>query len=177
MTAITAAATAAPSATKPAAAAGPSAAKPAARKGGRLIKILFALIVIAGGAGAAWYFLLHKPGPAAAEHAPKADPIYVSLEPAFVVNLEDDDSMRFMQVDVQVVVTDAKLGELIKLHMPMIRNRLLLLFSGQHYQELNSRPAKEQLQQAALEEVRKLIKEQTGKDGVEALYFTSLVMQ
>jgi len=104
-------------------------------------------------------------------------PIYVGLDPAMVVNLGDADAMRFLQIEAQVVVGSVADEDLIKLHMPLIRNRLMLLFSAQHYAELNSREAKEKLQQQALEEIQAVLKEQTGDKVIQRMYFTSMVMQ
>jgi flagellar FliL protein len=102
---------------------------------------------------------------------------YIPLDPAFVVNLEDTDVMRFMQVEVQVAVRDPAVGEEIRTHMPLIRNKLMLLFSGQSFANIATRADKEKLQAQALAEVQGVLKEKTGKPGIEALYFTSLVTQ
>jgi flagellar FliL protein len=59
----------------------------------------------------------------------------------------------------------------------VIRNNLILLFSEQTYETLSSREGKRKLADAALEEVRKILREQSGNASVEALYFTTFVMQ
>lgn len=168
-------------------AANPSTAQPAAapaRKGrGKSIVLLAGMLLLGAVGGGGWMYFQKAKSAAAggkdAAHAaqPKSDPIYVSLEQPLVVNLEDVETMRFMQIEAQVAVHDEKAAAAVKLYLPLIRNRLLLLFSGQHYATLNTREAKEKLQQQALDEVQKLLQEQTGKPTVDALYFTSMVMQ
>ena len=170
--------------------AAPEGAKPASKKGGKLVPMIAGVVLLAGAGGGGWYFMTHgkshadaAAGEEAGEHgaAPaegaKGDAIFVPLDAAFVVNLEDEDAMRFMQVEVQVAVRDPKSVDVVKNNMPIVRNRLMLLFSGQHYRDLNTRQAKEKLQADALAEVKKTLTEVTGKPLVDGLYFTSLVMQ
>jgi flagellar protein FliL len=70
-----------------------------------------------------------------------------------------------------------KMEDTLKQHMPIIRNRLLLLFSQQTVEGVRSREAKEKLQADALKEVQAVLTEATGKPGIDALYFTSFVTQ
>ena len=102
---------------------------------------------------------------------------YVSLEPPFVVNFEGNSSARFLQISVEVMSRKAEYTEHIKKHMPVIRNNLVLLFGSQTYDKVNTLKGKEELRQKALTEVQKILEEETGDPGVEALYFTSFVMQ
>jgi flagellar FliL protein len=59
-----------------------------------------------------------------------------------------------------------------------VRNDLLLLLGGQHYDTISTREGKEKLRQQALDAVRRVVASAGGKaDKVEAVYFTSFVMQ
>jgi flagellar FliL protein len=147
-----------------------------------LLIVVAGLVVVLGGGGAAAYFLMRPSGKdghaAKAEQAERVEPIYVALDPPFVVNFESAGLVRFLQVTVQAMTGDAGTAELIKRHDPMIRNGLLMLFSGQSYDTLKSAAGKEKLRQAALAEVRRVVAAQGGDGaGVESLYFTSFVMQ
>ena len=106
-----------------------------------------------------------------------AKPNYVSLSPPFVVNFEDQSSVRFLQVSVEVMTRDPAMVAEIELHMPRIRNALVLLFSAQNYQTLSTREGKVQIRAASLKEVQNILEERTGKPAVEEIYFTSFVMQ
>jgi flagellar FliL protein len=108
----------------------------------------------------------------------RAEPIYVPLDPPFVVNFDSGGAVRFLQVTVQVMTDNPATVEQIRRHDPVIRNGLLMLFSGQTYEKLKTTAGKEQLREAALEEVRRIITEQAGAAAnVGNLYFTSFVMQ
>jgi flagellar FliL protein len=81
-------------------------------------------------------------------------------------------------VTVQVMTRDAGTVELMKANDPVVRNDLLLLYGGQKYTVISSREGKESLRQQTLTAVRKVIAGAGGKpDKVEAVYFTSFVMQ
>ena len=156
-------------------------APPAPKSSNLALWILIVLLVIGmAGAGAWWFFVgrggeahaAEKPEPAATQPAR-----YYALEPAFVVNLADTSSVRYLQADVQVMTRDEATGAALELHAPAVRNRLLLLFGQQSATQLAQRSAKERLQERALAEVRAVLKRESAPDKVEAVYFTSLVTQ
>ena len=94
-----------------------------------------------------------------------------------MVNFNDDSDVRFLQVTLQIATRDPAVIEQVKEHAPAIRNNLVMLFSNQDPAVLNTREGKETLRTQTLEEVRKVLEEQTGEGGVENVYFTSFVMQ
>ncbi len=139
-----------------------------------------AVIVLAAAAAGAW-LLLGRSGAkskAAEAHVPLGPALYVALDPPFVTNFEADQAVRFLQLTVQVMTHDAATVDLIKANDPVIRNDLLLLFGNQKYADIATRDGKEKLRSEALDAVRKVIAENGGTpDRVDAVYFTSFVMQ
>lgn len=153
----------------------------APKKGkGKLLILIAAGVLLVGGATA--FFLLRggdkKEEAAKAAKAPvKLPSLYVPLEPPFVVNFNAG-SARFLQVTVQLMTREPEMVEFLKAHDPAIRNDLLLLLGNQQVDDLTSREGKEKLRESALQAVRKIITEEGGHaDKLEALYFTSFVMQ
>ena len=157
----------------------------APKKRPMLLIIIAAVVLLAGGGGAAWYFMgSHSDAKGknaktkAHEEAPKGPPIYVALDPPFVVNFEAEQLVRFLQVTVQVMSRDPATVEIVKANDPVVRNDLLLLLGNQSYQTISSREGKEKLRLQALDAVRKVVTNAGGKaEKVEAIYFTSFVMQ
>ena len=175
----------APSTVTPAAAVAATPPKPKAKpKGSRKgLWIAVAAVVLGGGGGGGWWWWQQQQA-ASAQAARKlpaatarAQAQYYALEPAFVVNLTDEDSVRYLQADLQLMTRDADTLAAFALHAPAIRNRLLLLFGQQSAAQLAQRSGKERLQEAALAEVRRLLKGEGAPDKVEAVIFTSLVTQ
>jgi flagellar FliL protein len=103
--------------------------------------------------------------------------IYIPIDPAFVVNFASQGKARFLQVTVEVMTRDASVPDKVKLHMPVIRNNLMLLFSNQTYDDVSTLEGKEALRDEALSVVQDILENETGDPGVEAVYFTSFVMQ
>lgn len=152
---------------------------PPAAKSGKGLMIVMALVILAGAGGAAWWFLVGQKGQASdAEVAkPAVKPQYASLGAAFVVNLGEDHLNRYLQIDAQAMAHSEAALEALGRHEPLIRNQLLLLFSSQRAEQLSTRAGKENLQVAALEEIRSVL-QSVGEDvAIEAVYFTSFVMQ
>ena len=59
----------------------------------------------------------------------------------------------------------------------MIRDALLALFGSQNFAAMSDPAGRASLQEKALAAVQKIVKERTGSNGVDALYFTSFVIQ
>lgn len=160
----------------------PDATAAPAKKRRLPLLIAIAVVVLGVGGGAAWWFLgrggAHDGADGEAAGAPPAEPIYVALDPPFVVNFEAGGQVRFLQVAAQAMTRDPAVAALIKRNDPVVRNALLLLLAGQSYESVATREGKEALRRQALEEVRVVVKGQGG-DGakLEDLYFTSFVMQ
>ena len=141
--------------------------------------LLLVVMTVAG-----MFFMLKATGmlngaggqPAAAAKAVR-EPIYHPLDPPFVVNINDNGRMRFLQVKMEVMAREPKAIEQVEKHMPLIRNRLVLLLSSQSVKELSSPDGKEYLRDKALREVQGVLKEETGEEGIEAVYITSLIIQ
>ncbi len=108
---------------------------------------------------------------------PKGNPVYVPLHPAFIVNFENQEQVSFLQVDIQVMTYDAAVETALKSHMPAVRNELLLLLGGKQYHEINTREGKRALSQECIEAIQEVLRGVGEPHSIEALYFTSFVMQ
>lgn len=104
-------------------------------------------------------------------------PLYLDLDPAFVVNLDDDSGVRFLQVAVSVMAYSQEALDKVQANMPLIRHHLVLLFSSQKFADIKTRDGKVALQEKALATVRNALKEVTGEALVEGLYLPSIVGQ
>jgi len=117
---------------------------------------------------------------------------YYSLQPAFVVNFEEKTQAAYLQIEMQLMVSDKTVNDQITKHMPFIRNNILLILSSQKYEEVRTRQGKEKLQGEVLDAVRAIVggamKEELEKESetkiddkdvpnVEQVYFTSFIMQ
>jgi len=113
----------------------------------------------------------------AAEPLPAAPPIYENLDPPFVVNLKQGGQSRYLQVGIALMGRHSEELSALKAHLPLLRSRLLILFSGQDLTQLSSAEGKEQLRQQATREVQEVAQQVTGMPVVEQVLFTGLVVQ
>lgn len=107
----------------------------------------------------------------------RPQPIYYEMSPAFVVNVEAERRVRYLQVKVEVMARDQAVIDAVDRHIPQIRNELLLLFSDIEYDKVQTREGRETLQQATLEQIVSVLEAEEEPAEVEAVYFTNFVMQ
>lgn len=104
--------------------------------------------------------------------------IYHAIDPAFVVNIQDGARPRFMQVKVQVMTYDQKVPAQLTTHMPAIRHAMILLLSAQTGDTMRNALEREQVRAQSQAVLQQTLTEVSGLDGgVEAVYFTDLVIQ
>ena len=103
--------------------------------------------------------------------------IYLPIDPTFVVNFSGQGNARFLQITVEVMTRSPDALDDMKAHIPVIRNNLNMLFSDQQYDNISTLEGKERLREEALEVIQRILEEETGDPGIEAVYFTTFVMQ
>ncbi len=155
---------------------------------------LLLVAVSVGGTLAALKFLGHgptaEPVPQDKGPEPLAPAIYYALEPNFTINFNVNGRQRFLQAQITLLYRDAALEPLLKLHMPVIRNGLVMLLSSKEFDSLQTPEGKEALRAEALAEIRSVLqKEQAASateddkkqpvdyPNVEQVLFTNFVMQ
>jgi len=154
---------------------------PVPSKKRKLLVVGVVVLLLAVGGGV--FAFMHKSAPDAGKakadeaHAVEKTALYLPLDPAFVVNLRDGDSLRYLQVGITLMAHDSKALDAVKEADPVIRDALLSLFSSENYTTMIDPAGRTQLQAKALATVQKIVQERLGRPGIEALYFTSFVIQ
>ncbi len=157
-----------------------------------LIIVLAVLLLVGAGAGLS-YFLLAPSDEEKSQQAEqsgetekaeeeteeKGPAIYRDFKPLFVVNLSPDGKGRskMLQIGVQALTHSEELVEFLKHNDPMIRHHLLKLFGSRTVPDLANRKGKEKLQADVLKELQRIVDEQGSTGTIEAIFFTSFVMQ
>jgi flagellar FliL protein len=155
----------------------PSEAKPK-KKLTLIIAIVILLLAGGLGGGAAWYFLGNKPvgGEAEAKPVPPKPPVFSALEP-FVVNLQPEMGEQYLQIAMTLQVADQLQADQIKLYMPMIRSRLLVLLSSKQASALMSPDGKAKLAEEVIATLNEPFEPNTPPLGVSSVFFTAFVIQ
>ena len=143
---------------------------------GRLVLIITAcaLLLGAGGGGAGWYFSQVYNGTGALSK-PKP-PLFLNLE-TFTVNLQPEHSDQHLQTNLTLKVEDESAADLIKLHMPEVRNRVLLLLSSKTAAQISTVEGKKKLASELTGEINHQFNEGRVTESVENVLFTSFVIQ
>ncbi len=111
------------------------------------------------------------------EVAAAIQPIYIPLQPPFVVNYGGAGRLRYLKAELSVRVESAETADAVRHHMPYIRNNLVLLFSRQTDADIDTQEGKENLRLSALETIQKLIETENGIGGVVDIYFENFIVQ
>ena len=118
--------------------------------------MMIVLLLVLGGGGAGGYFYFFKGAPAAAhaeepepeaEHVPATGTGIVPMEP-FVVNLADPGAIRFLRVNLSLVVKDEELAKEIEenaVDKARIRSAILELLAMQHSDAIVTPEGKDEL--------------------------------
>ncbi|PYF81755.1 flagellar FliL protein [Marinomonas alcarazii] len=154
----------------------------AGKSGGKkkLIIIIALLLVLVGGGAAAYFFLFSGSDESteSTEEALANEPsTYLALDPAFTVDFMVDGRQRYVQLNMSVKSKNVEQINALTLHMPLIRNSLVLLFSSQSFDELQTAEGKMALKNAALDAINGILEQETGQGGIDAVLFTNFVMQ
>lgn len=163
-----------------------------AQEGGgkkKLIIIIAVVAVLLLGGGAAAYFLMGGDEEAADGEAAKSEeaakpaepeegePVYVAMDPKFIVNLKPGGPAKMLQLSISVYTRQQSVADFIKANDPMFRNDLLNLFESQSSAELLTLEGKQALQQAVQDLISKKLEEMEQPGKIKGVYFTEFVLQ
>ncbi|WP_324831098.1 flagellar basal body-associated protein FliL [Pseudomonas saxonica] len=148
----------------------------------KLIILIAVAVLLAMGAsvGATWYFMksADKDSATVAQaSSAKLPAIYEAMSPAFVVNFNANGRQRYMQVSMSLQARDQGDLNALKVHMPVIRNNLVMLFSGQSFDDLATPVGQEMLRQKATTSVQEVAQKELGKVVIDQVLFTNFVLQ
>lgn len=143
-----------------------------------IIIIAAAVVLLAGGGGAAWFFMHQKSGPKkeVKHEEPAHAPVFVTLE-TFTVNLQPDPDEKFLQLELSLQVANPEVAELLKVQMPAVRNRLLMLLTSKKATDISTVEGKKLLSDEIVAEMKKPFSKDAKPQEVSGVFFTSFVIQ
>ncbi len=149
----------------------------------KVLMIVLQVVLLAVAGGATWWFTQgSKPAVAPDAEAAAAvsvgkQPLYYSIEPAFVVNLLESRAVRFLQIQVDLMTREQGVIPEVEKYLPRIRNDLIMLFAKLDRDSIATEEARLKIQQDALAAVNTVLEQEGGRGGIEAVYFSKFVMQ
>ena len=105
--------------------------------------------------------------------------IYYSIKDPFTINFlaQSKEKARYLQIKVTLMARDQAVIKSAELNLPMLQDALRSLFSEQSYDLVSSIKGRKALQAKSLKTIKTILKEETGKDNLDAVYFTSFILQ
>lgn len=119
--------------------------------------------------------LAEEDAPAEGEEM-KQEVQYVPLKPSFVTNYQAN-KLGYFKTDVTVITRGNATADAISRHLPYIRHNLVMLFSAQNSEALNSFEGKQKLQEDATNQVIAVLNEESESSDVEGVLFTSFIVE
>jgi flagellar FliL protein len=115
----------------------------------RLVVMVVVLVLVIGAAAGAWVYISKKNASEADSEVPahvvkKTPPVFLALD-NMVVNLADPGGDKVAQVGITLEVLDSKASDKVKVYLPSVRSKILLLISQRESVELLSLAGKEKL--------------------------------
>src|SRR5690606_19763449 len=112
-------------------------------------------------------------GAAASEAAPQQRAaLYLTLEPPFLANYSVEGRQRYLQLSLALMAREQSVLDAANKHMPLIRNRIVMLLSGEDFHQLQTDLGRRQLQEKILAAVQEILRAEIGIPGVEQVFFT-----
>ncbi|MGD8175175.1 flagellar basal body-associated FliL family protein [Marinimicrobium sp. ARAG 43.8] len=116
--------------------------------------------------------------PWASAQQEKEDQIYIPLSEPLTVNYGGPGRLKYLRAEISLRVENSNDVGIVRHHMPLIRDKLVMLFSRQDEEGVNTQTGREQLRQAALEQTNQLIAQEEGREQIiRDLLFRNFVVQ
>ncbi|SFT55853.1 flagellar basal body-associated protein FliL [Halomonas saccharevitans] len=158
-----------------------------AKSSGGSRKLLWSMMVLlilsSSAAAVALYMVLSQPENEAqsalsAQEVPEPPaPIFLPIEP-FTVNLADDQyGPRLLYTGLSLKLGDEQSQALLEQHMPQVRSRLLMLFSGKQAGELTSPGGKQRLAEQVIAALEAPMSDNQPELAIDDVLFTEFIVQ
>lgn len=116
-----------------------------------------------------------------AEEGEEATPqaVYYNITEPFTINFltQSKQQARYLQIKVSLMAHDQAILDEAEANLPMIQDELRMLFSAQTMESVSSAEGRRALQASSLETIKAVLKEETGNDNIDGVYFTSFILQ
>lgn len=115
-------------------------------------------------------------------HKPEEDTSlrFVLVEPNIVTNFQRKEGKKLGVIQAQIQLSSKTNAgvDAIFASLPLLRDKLIILLSSMTEEQVKNLPERDKVRQAAVAEMRKLLKEQgAAEDALEGLLFTGFMFQ
>ena len=103
---------------------------------------------------------------------------YVHIKPSLVTNVVSPSGrLHFIKADIALRVRGSATAEAVAHHDPLLKNRLVMLLSGQDLEAVRSHEGRADLRAAALEELSMALEEEEAANDIVEVLFTNFLIE
>lgn len=114
---------------------------------------------------------------ASSEGGESATTPYFEIATPFVVNIQDETSMKFLQVTAQLRLSRPELKTQIAKNLPAIQNVMMLVLSEQTVKDIRTLAGKQKVREQTLKELQGFLEKEIGDPAIAEILFTSFIIQ
>jgi flagellar FliL protein len=155
---------------------GESAGKPKKSKKKILLLLLIVLLIGGAGGGGWWYFKMRNNNGDAKKEVKVAAPVFMALE-QFTVNLNPEGGEHYLQTSITLQVSNNDDIDQIKLYMPQVRSRILMLLTSKKAADIATTQGKQKLAEEIKAQVNMPVVPGAKALSVVNVFFTAFVIQ
>ena len=148
----------------------------------KLLWLMVLLVMVSmAAAGAAIYMVMNDDdtggGQLQSQQVERQSPIFLKIDP-FTVNLADDEfGSRLLYAGLSLKVGNEETREILEEHMPQVRSRLLMLFSGKRAQDLVTPEGKQRLGDEVVASLSEPMTQPQPSLDIQDVLFTEFIVQ
>lgn len=102
---------------------------------------------------------------------------YVDLQPEFVLNYGLDGRLRYLRLEVTLLLNDSEGATQANHHAPALRHIVVMNVSNTARNDLQNTSGRQSLRQRLLDDMQTLMADETGKPLVREILFSNLILQ
>lgn len=102
---------------------------------------------------------------------------YIPLEPSFVTNYGGPGRLKYIKVDMTLMVDNLTASTAVQQHLPLIRNAVVLNLARQNENNVVTPTGQERIRQQVLQVLQETLQRETGQPVVNEVLFTNFIYQ
>ncbi|SFX23241.1 flagellar basal body-associated FliL family protein [Marinospirillum alkaliphilum] len=106
-----------------------------------------------------------------------SDVFYIPLQPAFVTNYGGPGRLKYVKVDMTVMVEGARAATAVEQQMPLIRNTIVLNLARQNENNVVTASGQERIRQQMLQVLQEAMEREVGQPVIREVLFTNFIFQ
>lgn len=104
---------------------------------------------------------------------------YFGFEPDIITNYISPSAkkMGYVRVTVELMLKDMGNAEVVEHHSPLLRDAIVEIFSKEPEENVKSLTGREEIRKKCIEQLKKLLKDETGQEIIHDVIFTKYLYQ